>query len=143
LEKAQSFGLGENFRFITSDQVGSEHIDLFKLMRLADVFALPSYLEGLPISIIEAMGLGIPTISTEINAIPEAIKHLQTGLLIDTGNSIALKDAIQKLKDNDELRENLSKNGREYALAKFSEKKVAKIAVESYIEAYQQRMNDN
>ncbi|MDQ3712694.1 MAG: glycosyltransferase family 4 protein [Acidobacteriota bacterium] len=143
LEKAQSYGLGENFRFITSDQVGDEHIDLFKLMRLADVFALPSYLEGLPISIIEAMGLGIPTISTEINAIPEAIKHLQTGLLIEAGDSVALKDAIQKLKDNDELRKHLSKNGREYVLAKFNEKAVAKIAVESYIEAYQERLNDN
>jgi len=142
LKKAQSYGLGENFRFITSDQVGGEHIDLFKLMRLADVFALPSYLEGLPISIIEAMGLGIPTISTEINAIPEAIKHLQTGLLIEAGNSVALKDAIQKLKDNDELRASLSKNGREYVLNKFNEKTVAKIAVESYIEAYRQRMND-
>jgi len=143
LEKAQSYGLGENFRFMTSDQIGSEHIDLFKLMRLADVFALPSYLEGLPISIIEAMGLGIPTISTEINAIPEAIKHLQTGLLIEAGNSVALKDAIQKLKDNDELREDLSKNGREYVLTKFNEKTVAKIAVESYLEAYRQRINDN
>ncbi|MDQ3061305.1 MAG: glycosyltransferase family 4 protein [Acidobacteriota bacterium] len=143
LEKAQSYGLGENFRFITSDQVGSEHIDLFKLMRLADIFALPSYLEGLPISIIEAMGLGIPTISTEINAIPEAIKNLQTGLLIEAGNSIALKNAIQKLKDDDELRESLSKNGREYALAKFNEQTVAKIAVESYIEAYQRRIKDN
>lgn len=143
LEKAQSYGLGENFRFMTSDQVGSKHIDLFKLMRLADVFALPSYLEGLPISIIEAMALGIPTISTEINAIPEAIKHLQTGLLIEAGNSVALKDSIQKLKDNDELREKLSKNGREFVLSKFNEKTVAKIAVESYIEAYRQRMNDN
>jgi glycosyltransferase involved in cell wall biosynthesis len=143
LEKTQNYRLGENFRFITSDQVGDEHIDLFKLMRLADVFALPSYLEGLPISIIEAMGLGIPTISTKINAIPEAIKHLQTGLLIEAGDSVALKDAIQKLKDNDELREKLSKNGREYALTKFNEKTMAKIAVESYIEAYQQRVNDN
>ncbi len=143
LEKAQSYGLGENFRFITSDQVGTEHIDLFKLMKLADVFALPSFLEGLPISIIEAMGLGIPTISTEINAIPEAIKHLQTGLLIEAGSSIALRDAIQKLKDDDKLRDHLSKNGREYVLAKFNEKTVAKIAVESYIEAYRQRMNDN
>jgi len=142
LEKAQNYGLGENFRFITSDQVGSEHTDLFKLMRLADVFALPSYLEGLPISIIEAMGLGIPTISTKINAIPEAIKHLQTGLLIEAGNSVALKNAIQKLKDNDELRESLAKNGREYVLEKFNEKAVAKIAIETYIEAYQQRMND-
>ena len=143
LEKAQSYGLGENFRLITSDQVGSEHIDLFKLMRLADVFALPSYLEGLPISIIEAMGLGIPTISTKINAIPEAVKHLQTGLLIEAGNSIALRDAIQELKDNDELRENLSKNGRKYVLEKFNEKTVAKIAIETYIEAYQQRVKDN
>jgi len=143
LKKADEYGLGENFRFITSDQVGGEHIDLFKLMRLADVFALPSYLEGLPISIIEAMGLGIPTISTQINAIPEAIKHLQTGVLIEAGNSIALKDAIQELKDSDELRKRLSKNGREYVLEKFNEKTVAKIAVGSYVEAYRQRMNDN
>jgi len=143
LKKAQAYGLGENFRFISSEQVGGEHADLFKLMRLADVFALPSYLEGLPISIIEAMGLGIPTISTNINAIPEAIKHLETGLLIEPGNCVALKDAIQKLKDDDDLREKLSKNAREFALEKFNEQTVAKIAVESYIEAYQQRMNDN
>ncbi len=89
------------------------------------------------------MALGIPTISTEINAIPEAVKHLQTGLLIEAGNSVALKDSIQKLKDNDELTEKLSKNGREFVLSKFNEKTVAKIAVESYIEAYRQRMNDN
>ena len=73
--------------FLSSDQIGTEHVDLFKLLRLADVFALPSYVEGLPISIIEAMALGIPTISTNINAIPEAIKHLETGILIEAGNS--------------------------------------------------------
>ncbi len=127
----------------TSDQVGGEHVNLFKLMRVADVFALPSYVEGLPVSVIEAMGLGIPTVSTAINAIPEAIIHLQTGLLIEAGNSVALKNAIQKLKDDDELRKNLSKNGREYVLSKFSEETVTKIAVESYIEAYRQRKNDN
>ena len=143
MEKAQTYGLGENFRFITSDQVGGEHVDLFKLMRVADVFALPSYVEGLPVSVIEAMGLGIPTVSTAINAIPEAIIHLQTGLLIEAGNSVALKNAIQKLKDDDELRKNLSKNGREYVLSKFSEETVTKIAVESYIEAYRQRKKDN
>jgi glycosyltransferase involved in cell wall biosynthesis len=139
LEKANSYGLGENFIFLTSDQIGKEHIDLFKMLRLADVFALPSYLEGLPISIIEAMALGIPTISTRINAIPEAIKHLETGLLIEPGNSDLLKESIQKLKVDSDLREKLSKQGRDYVLEKFDQRKVAKIAVESYVEAFQKR----
>lgn len=137
--KAESYELGENFIFLSSDRIGSEHIDLFKLLRLADVFALPSYLEGLPISIIEAMALGIPTISTNINAIPEAIKHLETGILIEPGDSDALKNAIQRLKDDEMLRENLSKKGREFALEKFEEKAVAKIAVESYINSFERK----
>lgn len=139
LKKAESYGLGENYRFITSDQIGSEHIDLFKLLRLADVFALPSFVEGLPISIIEAMALGIPTVSTNINAIPEAVINLETGILIEPGDSDALKNAVQKLKNDEDLRKKLSRQGRQYALEKFDEQAVAKIAVESYIEAYRQK----
>ncbi len=136
LKKAEEYGLGTNFRFLSSDEVGAEHIDLFKLLRLADAFALPSYLEGLPISIIEAMALGIPTISTNINAIPEAIIHLETGILIEPGDSDALKEAIKMLKTDEDLRAKLAVQGRKYALEKFDEETVAKIAVESYIEAY-------
>ena len=139
LKKAEEYGLGANFRFLSSDEVGTEHIDLFKLLRLADVFALPSYLEGLPISIIEAMALGIPAISTNINAIPEAIINLETGILIEPGDSDALKNAVQNLKDDEHLRAKLAANGRRYALEKFDEKTVAKIAVESYIEAYRRK----
>lgn len=139
LEKAEGYGLGANFRFLSSEEVGAEHIDLFKLLRLADVFALPSYLEGLPISIIEAMALGIPTISTNINAIPEAIIHLETGILIESGDSDALKRAIEMLKTDEELRAKLAAQGRKYALEKFDEETVAKIAVESYIEAYRRK----
>lgn len=138
-ERMENYGLGENFTFLSSEQVGSEHIDLFKLLKYADIFALPSFLEGLPISIIEAMALGIPTISTNINAIPEAVKHLETGILIEPGSSDALRNAIQLLKDDKALRENLAKNGREYALEKFDEKTVAKIAVETYIESFKQK----
>lgn len=136
LARVESYNLKENFRFLTSEQIGKEHIDLFKLLRLADVFALPSYLEGLPISIIEAMALGIPTISTKINAIPEAIKNLETGLLINPGNVDELKEAVLKLKNDKNLRERLAKNGREFVLENFNEKVVAKTAVETYIEAF-------
>lgn len=136
LQKIKSCDLNKNFIFITSEEVGGEHIDLFRLLRLADIFALPSYLEGLPIALLEAMALGVPSISTNINGIPEAIKHLETGYLIEAGKSEALTVAIQTLKDDKALREKLSKNGRGFVLANFNEKVVAKIAVKKYIEAF-------
>ena len=139
LEKAEKYGLGENFKLITSDQIGTKHIDLFKLMRLADLFALPSYVEGLPISIIEAMALGIPTISTNINAIPEALKHLETGWLIQPGDGDLLFEAIQTLKNDEDLRRKLSQNGRRFALENFNENVVAKIAVEKYLAAFREK----
>ncbi len=136
LEKAKSFGLGKDFVFITSEQIGKEHIDLFNLLRVADVFSLPSYIEGLPISLLEAMALGIPSVSTDINGIPEAIKHLETGYLIAPGAVEELENAIQTLKDDLTLRERLSKKGREFVLANFSEIVVAKFAAENYIKSF-------
>lgn len=136
LKKAESYGLEDNFRLIISDQIGTEHIELFKLMRLADVFALPSFVEGLPISIVEAMALGIPTISTNINAIPEAVKHLKTGWLIEPGSSSELTAAIQTLKDDPKLRNIIAAQGRDFVLREFTEKVVACIAVENYLEAF-------
>jgi glycosyltransferase involved in cell wall biosynthesis len=93
-------------------------------------------LEGLPISILEAMALGIPTVSTNINGIPEAIKHLETGYLIEPGSSDALMNAVLEIKNDERLREKLSKNGREYVLNKFNEKAVAQIALERYSNSF-------
>lgn len=136
LKKAESFGLGENFVFITSDQVGEEHIELFKLLRLADIFALASFKEGLPISLLEAMALGIPSISTNVNAIPEAVKHLETGWLIEAGDDKKLAEAIVKLKSDSNLRRKLSENGQKFVLENFNEKIVAQIALDGYKKSF-------
>lgn len=135
LRKAEEFGLGDRFVLITSDRVGKERMDLFKLFRLADVFVLASFVEGLPISLLEAMALGIPSISTNINAIPEAVKHRETGMLIEAGDDEALAEAVETLKNDDNLREKLSKNGREYVFKHFDEREVARIAIASYKES--------
>ena len=139
LKKAEKYGLNGNFIFITSEQVGEKHIDLFKLLRLADVFALVSFQEGLPISLLEAMALGIPSISTNVNAIPEAVKHLKTGWLIEAGDVQNLTRAILELKNNGDLREKLSKNGREFVLEHFNEKVVASIAEKEYAKSFSQK----
>jgi glycosyltransferase involved in cell wall biosynthesis len=135
LQKTENYGLGDNFRLITSDQVGKERIDLFKLMRMADIFALPSYIEGLPISLLEGMALGKPSISTNVYAIPEAVKHLETGILIEPGDSSALAEAILQLKNNKELSEKIGKSGREFVLKNFDEREAAKIAFQTYKES--------
>lgn len=135
LQKAEDFNLGEQFRLITSDQIGKDRSDLFKIFRLADAFVLASFVEGLPISLLEAMALGIPSVSTNVNAIPEAVKNLETGILIEAGDSDALARALETLKNDKNLREKLSKNGREHVLKHFDEREVARIAIASYKEA--------
>lgn len=135
-QKVQNFDLGENFVFISSEQVGERHLDLLKLLRLADLFVLPSYVEGLPISLLEAMSLGIPSISTNVNGIPEAIKHLETGILIEPGDDESLKNAVCRLKDDESLRKTLSENGRKFVLENFNEQSVAEIAEKSYLESF-------
>lgn len=136
LKKIESYNLDGNFTLVNSEQIGGEHIDLFKLLRIADVFTLPSYVEGLPISLLEAMALGIPSISTDVNGIPEAVKHMKTGLLIGAGNVGELVDAIEKLKSDKNLRKSLSENGRNFILRNFNETEVAKIAFAAYKKSF-------
>lgn len=61
----------------------------------ADVYILPSYNEGLPIAILEAMSYARPVISTNVGGIPEIVHSYQNGVLIEPGNSEQIKEAIQ------------------------------------------------
>lgn len=128
----ESFNLGDAFRLVKSETVGKERADILKFFLIADVFALPSFVEGLPIALLEAMALGIPSISTNVNAIPEAVKNMETGLLIEAGNSAELAGAIKKLKDDPALREKLSEQGRKYVIEHFDERICAATVLESY-----------
>jgi glycosyltransferase involved in cell wall biosynthesis len=119
---------------VCSETVGSERLDILRFFRIADTFVLPSFVEGLPIALLEAMALGLPSISTKINAIPEAVKDGETGILIDAGDSEALAEAILKLSADDGLREMLAENGKRYVIEHFDERAVAKKVIRSYKE---------
>lgn len=141
--KIESYGLGNSFFLIKSEDVGREHLDLMKFLRVADIYTLPSFVEGLPISLLEAMSLGIPSISTNVYAIPEAVKNGETGILIEPGDSDALAGAIEALKDDESLRKKLGQNGRAWVLANFNEKTVAEIAFESYRKSFKNDLLDD
>ena len=81
------------------------------------------------------MAMGVASISTEIYAIPEAIKHEETGLLIDPGISDELSDAIARLCGDATLRKNIAQRGRDFVIANFDEREASKIAIDAYEEA--------
>jgi glycosyltransferase involved in cell wall biosynthesis len=78
-----------------------------KLLSNTDVYILPSYNEGLPISILEAMSYKLPIISTPVGGIPEVVEDGKNGLLIEPGNQHQLKEAINKLLGNSKLRKEM------------------------------------
>ena len=133
--KIDGYGLGDKFRIVHSPTLGKERIDILSFFRIADVFALPSYVEGLPIALLEAMALERPSISTNVYAIPEAVKNLETGLLIEAGDAEALADAIIKLKSDPNLRANLGANGRKFVIENFDEREAGRSAIAAYEEA--------
>ena len=85
-----------------------------------DIFVLPSYMEGLPMSILEAMGKGIPVISTNIGGIPEAVLQGQNGFIVEPGDIKGLAEKLELLICNEKLRLSMGKKSREIVEEKFS-----------------------
>jgi glycosyltransferase involved in cell wall biosynthesis len=79
----------------------------------AEVFVLPSYIESFPLSLLEAMALGVPAIATDVGGIRDhLIKNDVTGLLVSSKDLKALRHALTRLISNPELRRNLGVNGQ-------------------------------
>ncbi|WP_371194964.1 glycosyltransferase family 4 protein [Glaciecola sp. SC05] len=68
--------------------------EIQSLLKSSDAMVLPSFAEGLPVAIMEAMAMGVAVISTSIAGIPELIVHRQTGLLICAGSQVAIEKAL-------------------------------------------------
>ncbi|HEY9612923.1 glycosyltransferase family 4 protein [Allocoleopsis sp.] len=84
-----------------------------ELLSQADVFLLPSYNEGLPMALLEAMSWGLPVITTPVGGIPEVITHNETGLLVNPGDVQQLAEALQSLIENESLRLELGSAARQ------------------------------
>jgi glycosyltransferase involved in cell wall biosynthesis len=94
--------------------------DVVPWLQALDVFVLPSFAnEGVPQAILQAMSCGIPVISTDIGSIVEAVRDKETGLIVPEKQSDALREALQKLLGDAELRLRFGDAARKVALEKF------------------------
>ena len=86
--------------------------DLPELYSAIDILVLTSVNEGTPVSIIEAMASGKPVVSTNVGGVPSLVKDGITGFLVRYGDVKALSEAVLKLVEDPELRQNMGSKGQ-------------------------------
>ncbi len=107
--------------------------DVYPYLHQADVFVLPSLYEGIPMTIIEAMGTGLPICAARVGGIPDLIRDEATGLLCGSTDE-SLTEVLMRLVGDAQLRERLGKQAREESVC-FS----AQAMAQAYCGVYQRR----
>lgn len=103
--------------------VGVEHMpraDIPELLRSIDVFALPSRIDPCPISLLEAMGAGLPVVGAASDGIPEQLAGGEAGVLVERESPAALAAAIIELLDDPIRAAELGRRARARALDRYS-----------------------
>jgi glycosyltransferase involved in cell wall biosynthesis len=101
-------GIETSVRFegsVNQDRVGEYY-------RRAGVFVLPSFAEGIPVVLMEAMAMEIPCVTTFVNGIPDLIRDGADGILVAPSDDLALAAAIARLIDDGALRKRLGESAR-------------------------------
>lgn len=122
--------IGDEKAIILLDAI-RDRKEVIKMYQSADIFVMPSYREGLPLTLFEAMASGLPIVATPVNGIPYEMKDGENGFLVEYGNNEKFAEKIVELLDNKKLRDKIIKNNLEKA-EKYSWDKIYKKTMEIY-----------
>ena len=101
--EVKKIGLSDSVQFLGTRD------DVYDLLKESDIFVLPSLYEGVPMTIIEAMGTGLPVIASAVGGVPNMIDDKKDGLLIQN-NEGELFQALQQIVEDNHLRQYISDN---------------------------------
>jgi glycosyltransferase involved in cell wall biosynthesis len=115
-----------------SPAYGTEKVSFF---RNSDLFVYPSYHEGMPVAVIEAMACGLPIVATKVGGLPDLVVDGINGLLIDPGRPDQLASAIQTLTVNKELYYSMKQKSYQFAGERFGIEQYVSKLVDIYRES--------
>jgi glycosyltransferase involved in cell wall biosynthesis len=110
--------------------------DVLALLSQSRVFILTSFYEGTPVSILEAMSVGLPIISPNVGGIPDILEDNVNGFLFEVCNKKQIVQLMEKIYDNRQLIERISKNNKEKVL-KFS----IEVCASNYLSLFEKLVN--
>jgi glycosyltransferase involved in cell wall biosynthesis len=123
VRQSQALGIGARVHFLGPRR------DLGDLLGVMDVFVMPSLWEGLPLSLVLAMGAALPSVATAVAGIPEVVEDGRTGLLVPPGDAGALGRALAQLLSDEARRTAIGREARASVLPRFGvDRYVASVA---------------
>ena len=115
---------------VRAEELGiADHVELLgwvrgedkeRLLATAVLYVLPSYNEGLPVSVLEAMAAGLPILTTPVGGIPEAVTDGVEGFLVEPGDVRTLADRLERLLADADLARRMGVAARHKVEAAFS-----------------------
>ncbi len=114
---------------ILPGRVAPEEVAHF--LQAADFLVLPSYSEGMPQAVLEAMNCGLPIVATRVGGVPEAVIDGETGLLVEPKNIRQLRDAMERMIVDRAFRLAAGQKGLARALEVFDSERNARIFAEA------------
>jgi N,N'-diacetylbacillosaminyl-diphospho-undecaprenol alpha-1,3-N-acetylgalactosaminyltransferase len=106
--------------------------DIIDLISISDLVVLPSYREGIPRTLLEAMAIGKPIVTTDTVGCRETVNHGENGYLVPVASPKALSEHVDKILSDEVLQKEMGIKSRERAVSEFDIKKI----VQQYIELY-------
>lgn len=94
--------------------------DAIRFIAAADVYVNPADVEGLPVSILEALALARPVVATSVGGVPSVVRDGETGLLVPPGDPEALARGLTSLLDNHDLSADLGRKGADLVQSHYS-----------------------
>jgi len=119
--RSQALGIADKVSFV--GRLGEQ--ETLEQIAASDILVLPSFMEGLPIVLMEAMALGTAVVASRVAGIPELVEDGKSGLLFTPSNWDELAKSISRLLGNDRIRRTLAENGKAAVATEFDVKKSA------------------
>ena len=110
-----------------------------EIVAALDVFVLSSLHEGISMSLLEALALGVSVVVTDVGGNPEVVRHGETGLLVPPQDDQALADACGILLDDPELRRQLADKGKSLVQQRFSKEAMAEKVYRLYEDLFDKK----